>query len=430
MLCCEQGLSHGEAAAILEIPKRTLSRHVGEGLEELRKALSRAGYPAAVAVIIGGLAQTAPPVPATLAATLAKLVALGPTSGAGATAAAVAAKGGSAMKIIAGVVLAGALAGGAALFFGPPTAHRLPPAGLASPPAAKGLSYEHYAFTSWLADEMNGPRREAVGRGPGPLDEDFNCWLGGRVIRAEDGMVVSVAGGLPEFGQDEGPAAFLPRLSPIRGTGYGQSIGGWLVVGLPLKGGDKGCLYAYSDTHIMRIWKNADKGGRWWAKIVAGPGKAEIPGGRVYMGQAWRKGGEKQDKAVFFTNAGFYVMEEGAGGVKFTCLLSMDAFKGHLPDHSAGAGRKALPTLGVVDSGGNFYLGYYFAHGWEGAAAARSAAIQRVSPDGTKVEPYATSAKGATTGQDGPGMSTGWFCGPHFGPPRGMSPFYPADVLV
>jgi hypothetical protein len=290
-----------------------------------------------------------------------------------------------------------------------------------------GITYEHYAFTSWMVDKLDGPRREAVGRGPGPLDEEFNCYVGGRVIRAGDGMVMSIAGGLPEFGQDEGPAAFLPRISPIRGTGYGQSIGGWLVVGLPLQGGDKGCLYAYSDSHIMKVWKNPDRNDRWWAKIVAGPGKVEIPGGRIYGGHAWRKQGEKEYKAVFFTKAGFCVLEEADDGVKFNSLLTIDSITAHLPEHVSG-GRKSYPTQGVMCTGGYFYLGYYFSHGFnknkEGAAY-----IQRVSPDGATVEPWVTHC-GARKGTDGPGMKTGWHCGPHMSLPRASCPWYPPGVVV
>ncbi len=289
-----------------------------------------------------------------------------------------------------------------------------------------GISYEHYAFVSWMADKLDGPRREALGRGPGPLDEEFNCYAGGRVIRAADGMVVPFAGGLPEFGQDEGPAAFLPRISPIRGTGYGQSIGGWFVIGLPLQGGDKGCLYAYSDSHVMKVWKNPDKNDRWWARIVAGPGKAEIPGGRVYMGQAWRKSGEKDYKAVFFTKTGFYVMEEASdGAVTFKAMLGLDAITAHLPEHSSG-GRKAYPTQAVVDTGGSFYLGYYFSHGFN---MKTGAAIQRVSSDGVTVQSWVTHC-GAKKGTDGPGMETGWHCGPHLSMPRAGCPWYPPDIVI
>jgi RNA polymerase sigma-70 factor (ECF subfamily) len=58
-LCYEQGLTKRDAAAVLEIPEGALSDHVRAGLSRLRKALERAGFPAATAAITAGLTQTA-----------------------------------------------------------------------------------------------------------------------------------------------------------------------------------------------------------------------------------------------------------------------------------------------------------------------------------------------------------------------------------
>jgi RNA polymerase sigma-70 factor (ECF subfamily) len=419
----ESGLTQAEAAAVLEIPEGTVRTRVARGLKRLRELLGLAGLTAAPAAIVAAFVQgPLEPGPASLAAAVEKLVSGGPMAeGTGAAKASSAAKGGVAMKVILGVVVAGVLAGSVAMLS--PGGAGDSPRAAAPAPAAAGLTYEHYAFTSFLADSLDGPRREALGSGIGPLDADFNCYQGGRVIRGEDGMVQTIAGGLPEFGNDEGPAAFLPRLSPIRGTGFGQGIGGWLVVGTPLKGGDNGCLYAYSDTRIMKVWKNADKGGRWWAKIIAGPGKVEVPGARILWGQAWRKPGEKEDKPVFYTNSGFYILESGSGGAKFVCILDVKGLKDRLPKDKGG--RTPYPSEGWVDSGGNYYLCYYFGAGFRGATAT----IWRVSPDGAKVEPYITNADGAKTGQDGPGMNSGWFCGPHACGVKTVSLWYPPGVI-
>lgn len=73
-LCCEEGLSQREAAAVLGIPQQTVSVHVNEGLRRLRDALARAGYTATPAVVIGALAHTAPAVPAGLTAFVQSLV--------------------------------------------------------------------------------------------------------------------------------------------------------------------------------------------------------------------------------------------------------------------------------------------------------------------------------------------------------------------
>jgi RNA polymerase sigma-70 factor (ECF subfamily) len=119
-LCYEQGLSQKEAAAVLEVPESTLSDRLRAGLAKLKKSLAEAGFAATSATVISGLAGTAPPVPAALAAAVGKILsgeAAGVSSGAGSAGAAVgvAAKGGIAMKILVSVVAAGVLAGAAGL---------------------------------------------------------------------------------------------------------------------------------------------------------------------------------------------------------------------------------------------------------------------------------------------------------------------------
>jgi len=112
-LCYQENMTQRQAATILEMPERTLSRYVSTGLAKLRKALERAGYPAAVAAVLGGLKSTAPVVPASLAGQVKALVTQGTVkTGTGAAASvSAAAKGGIAMKVVAGIVAAGALAG-------------------------------------------------------------------------------------------------------------------------------------------------------------------------------------------------------------------------------------------------------------------------------------------------------------------------------
>lgn len=119
-LCHEEGFSQRETAAVLGVPERTISKYVKVGLERLRGTLERVGYPAAAAAVLGGLKQTAPAAPASLAGRVEALV----SSGAKATPRklalraarkAAAAKGGFAMKMLAGVVLAGAVAVGVAM---------------------------------------------------------------------------------------------------------------------------------------------------------------------------------------------------------------------------------------------------------------------------------------------------------------------------
>jgi len=113
-LCCEEGLSQREAAAVLEMPESTVNKYVSVGLERLRAALSRAGYAAAPAMVIGGLKMTAPVVPASLVVSVKGFLKSGAIPGA-AGAAAGAAGLGLAWKLLAALSLAAVLAGGLAL---------------------------------------------------------------------------------------------------------------------------------------------------------------------------------------------------------------------------------------------------------------------------------------------------------------------------
>jgi RNA polymerase sigma factor (sigma-70 family) len=73
-LCCEEGLTQREAAAILDIPKSTLSDRLKGGLEKLRTTLKNAGYPVSAAGVLVGLRHTAPASPVGLAARLEALL--------------------------------------------------------------------------------------------------------------------------------------------------------------------------------------------------------------------------------------------------------------------------------------------------------------------------------------------------------------------
>jgi RNA polymerase sigma-70 factor (ECF subfamily) len=135
LLHYQQGLSHAEVAEVLEQPPGTVAANISRGVAQLRTALKRAGFDAAHAAVLGALAQTAPPVPATLIAAVENLAAGGVIGqGSAVAAAGTAAKGGLIVKIVAGVLLAGALAGGLSAFgfrHSEP-----PPAAQAAPPAA------------------------------------------------------------------------------------------------------------------------------------------------------------------------------------------------------------------------------------------------------------------------------------------------------
>jgi len=136
-LCCEQGLSQREAAAVLEMPERTISKYVGAGLEELRKALRASGYSVAPAAVIGGLKATAPGAPAGMLAGIEKLLAGGAAVKAAVGAGTASAAGALSLgwKLAAGLALA-ALAGAGALGawkWTRPPAPALPAAASAAP---------------------------------------------------------------------------------------------------------------------------------------------------------------------------------------------------------------------------------------------------------------------------------------------------------
>ncbi|MCX7804771.1 MAG: sigma-70 family RNA polymerase sigma factor [Planctomycetota bacterium] len=85
-LCCEQGLSHREAAEILDIPEKTVTDRLHRGLDRLRAVMAAAGYaacgPAALGEGLGSLGL--PPAPAGLVARLKGLAGAAPPPAPGA----------------------------------------------------------------------------------------------------------------------------------------------------------------------------------------------------------------------------------------------------------------------------------------------------------------------------------------------------------
>ncbi len=202
----EQGLSHGEIAAVLDVPRRTVTQRITDGLERLRGALSRSGYAAAPAAAISALAHTAPVAPAGLSAKLQALIAS--EAGAGAAAGAggpagpagtLSAKGGLIVKIGLGIAAAGLAVGGAFWAVGGATQE-------AVQPKAPGAGEEHPATTApaakkfdvpvWSPDarwersskapylgftgytDLDGPRAEAMWRMLWRLGGDFRLGAG------------------------------------------------------------------------------------------------------------------------------------------------------------------------------------------------------------------------------------------------------------
>ncbi len=161
-----EGLTIEEAAAALAVPRSTASDRVQKGLDLLRKALAASGLGAiAIPTALDALPKIAAPV--ALKAAVSRLAMTG--TGAAASAAA-AAKGGIAMKVIVGIVLAGAVAAGVAVVSG----------GSGDTPLPAEKSKKKFSTPIWHPDarwesaepwtgggnacpsQLDGPRREIM----------------------------------------------------------------------------------------------------------------------------------------------------------------------------------------------------------------------------------------------------------------------------
>jgi RNA polymerase sigma factor (sigma-70 family) len=432
-LCCEQGFSKREAAAILSMPESTVSKYVGAGLERLRESLKKAGHSAAPAVVVGGLAHTAPSVPATLVATLEKLLSTGTVDrGRSVAATKGAARRGIAMKAIAGVVVAGALAGIVGLVGSNRPLSSAPPAAMGGP-----LVLEHFAFV--LPDGyLNGPRKEAMdhraGFGPAEADAKGNIYgmgsWGGVLIRCirADGQVETITGEdyyMADFKLTEGPASALG--TPPRSFTYGlNAFAGLLVEGVPSEGEGKGQLLCIMNNQVFKVWKNAEKGNRWWFKRIIGGGKTKLPQARGQSVPALDAelaiSGcqlDKEHKLVIWTTAGSGYRYDGE---KLNCFLSKADYQDKAlktKNGPVGPGQFFLAADGAV------YLGYYFTS--DAAFKGDVAAIWRLSPDGSKAEPFAKSSR--TASWDGDALTEAhFFCGPHFSAVN--SAFGPPEIFL
>ncbi len=277
-----RGLSQADAGEILGLPTRTVSRRVQRGTEKLRKMLTRAGF--AGLALPALLAETVlRPVPGRLSARVHEL--------SRSTQAVAAAKaGGTAMKLIAAVIFAGAVAAGVAVVSGGGGNAPLP----AGAPPKKGhkdfeyttvgdISIEHVAFSGNYG-HLDGPARGGTIRTIWGVDCDAagNVYVfdpvaaAVRAVRVRDGRIFTLSGNrYTTYGspQTEGPAHTL-RLG-----GTDQQLGiamtHFAAAGDPMDGG--GSLYVsdHDGGAIVRLYRNKEKGNTWWYELVAGLGKQQ-----------------------------------------------------------------------------------------------------------------------------------------------------------
>ena len=173
----------------------------------------------------------------------------------------------------------------------------------------------------------------------------------------------------------------MPRFSFL--CNYGQAEGfeqpsvSSFVCGSPLHGGDKGCLYFSDSRQVKKVWKNQEKGGRWWFRtIISTDGKAiartrrqTIPA--LQVGFAIRSVQVMPDgRLIVFGDGGFYEYREG----QLVCLLGFDDYKRNGPRTQRG--EPEIPTQGIMGADGVFYVGTYFSGSGYGG---KNPAIWRVS---------------------------------------------------
>lgn len=309
-----------------------------------------------------------------------------------------------------------------------------------SPPLANGsVTKEHFAFAGQQG-YLDGPRREAfAGRDARPAFDDqgniyfFTAfgWGAIRCIRT-DGQIVTVTGN-DYFTSDlklvSGPASAFGNPAGVRGFSFGTPSGWLAVAGTPDEGEDKGCIYA-SDPHagVARIFRNRDKGNRWWFERIVGGGKERAPRKRGGVVDAREIGLRSvaglqlnKDKKLCVLGDGSFLEYDGG---KLTCLLGPEDYGTSGPRQKNG--EAAGPSEGFIGGDGSFYLSFYYSGYTTGSGG--TASIWRASADGGKMEPFAKDNHNSH--RDGDAMKdAGWHCGPHLCPHRNNIMFQPPGVV-
>jgi hypothetical protein len=286
----------------------------------------------------------------------------------------------------------------------------------------KGVEIDPFAFIQAYGFYLDGPRLEAGWSRElsAAFDEKGNLYVGDmygenlRVIR-RDGRVVTLTGdnyfnhGL---NADEGPACQL-NISSGRG---GYSSLSTAVRGVPLAG--KGAIYLAFDRSVFKIWRSAERNGRWWFERIAGSVR---PGAKAISGTG--QSGKALDAALsgptvqcladgtllIGTYSHVYRYEAG----KLTCILSPEDYGREIT-----VGVRKVKPAGWGGIGGQIHLhepsGSFLLVGY--------GVIWRYRPETKSVEHFLGTDQGREgmapgldgkryTG-DGPTIGAQWHCGP------------------
>jgi len=307
--------------------------------------------------------------------------------------------------------------------------------------------YEHFAFCC-VDGYLDGPSKEAMASVTKAVsvDEEGNLFFipahgdGSLRVARMDGVVETIAGADYWQGHldvEEGPASFIPHLQRV--GGIGNPISTVVAVGKPLRDTSDGQPAGYLltrgghgtglDNCIYKVWRNREKGGRWWFRLVMGRGKTAPP---TTAGQSIRA------KEVAFSTLPFILKSSVAGKQKvflraggnlweyddssgtLTCVLSTADYLNR-PEIGRRRDGKPLPPADsiVVTPDGHFYLGWYQGSYPDGV-------IVKVSPDRKAVRRVADNAgRSVNNAWDGDALTQAAF----FGGPLLAGGVWPPDIV-
>ncbi len=318
-----------------------------------------------------------------------------------------------------------------------------------SGPEAAWPKVVHLAFNN-CDGYLDGPAREAlapVGK-PCSVDEDGNVFFvsaeadGSIRVILKEGLCRTVAGDNRWQGSldvEEGPAAFIPHLQ--RQGGIGNPVTTIVAVGRPLQilpngqpGGyllTRGGHGTGKDNWIYKVWRNPDKGGRWWFKVVMGNGKTapptevgqSVPAKEVRFRQLpllfrTQRLPEGRMEVYAFSEGAIWRYDDAAGTL--TCVLSPKDYLGKPELGLTGDGKPpGNPDRALVGPDGSFYLAWY-----QGSYS--KPFVARVYPDRQKVERIAQNSGSVDKMFDGDALSQAAFFG---GPLLAGGGIWPPDIV-